>query len=151
MNDELGSTIDERTTDDAMPTEDDEENAIEREFESYLNEEDDQDEDEELLMNVGEDDEEIMMIDDTTDDQITTRRSKLACLNRVEYSIENVAELRRLAISSFGFVNKKFRRRAWPLLILSRSTELIDTSDSIDELLRSSIERFDRISNLTIL
>ncbi len=44
--------------------------------------------------------------------------NKLEKLNRFDYSIENIEELRVLATQNYGLINSKIRKKAWEMLIL---------------------------------
>jgi hypothetical protein len=79
----------------------------------------------------------------------STKRGKLSELERAEYSIDNLEHLRRLALDKYGFMNKNIRRKAWPVLILSRNKGL--DHGAIPEFLETSINEFDQISNFLFL
>ncbi len=89
---------------------------IRKEFEEYLN------------------DEEATLADTNTSD---FKQLKLRRLENLEFNEKNLHLLRQMAIEKFGFVNKKFRRKAWPLLLL-------DTCFVGQENVHS-IESFDKI------
>ncbi len=78
---------------------------IDLEFEHYLNEEND------LDKLVSEDSENF----ETFKSEIS---SKIRRLEKVNF--DSLSDLRRMAIGKYGLVNKRFRRKAWPILISNR-------------------------------
>lgn len=127
INDSNDTSLNEPTDDDSFLLEDDnvtfevnEEKSIEQEFEDYLK-------DEEVLCENNE-----------------TKKSKLERMNSIEFSFENYEELKKLAVEKYGFVNKKFRRKAWPILILYKN-RAHGTPDLIMESSKSFYEKISKI------
>ena len=83
---------------------------IEKEFEDYLNDENDDAND--LNHNLAM----------QNDDNHRMKYAKLKELENFEFTLENVELLRQMGVEKYGFINKKFRRKAWPLLILYKNT-----------------------------
>lgn len=78
---------------------------IDLEFETYLNEEND------LDKLVSEDSEHFEKFRSEIN-------SKIRRLEKVNF--DSLPDLRRMAIGKYGLVNKRFRRKAWPILISNR-------------------------------
>lgn len=122
---------------------DDEE--VEREFEQYLNDDSDSnakkcDEDELVELSLEEQE----------------KLEKLRKLELLDFSFENYENFQKLAIERHGLVNKRLRRRIWPLLILYRSRfkDFLDSessgerekNQSIEQMIESSLAKFKDIS-----
>jgi hypothetical protein len=84
---------------------------IDLEFENYLNEENDLDN----LICESENCEKFQA-------ELNLKMKKLETLD-----FNSIDDLRQIAIEKYGFVNKKFRRKAWPILIANREIYLNDT------------------------
>lgn len=82
---------------------------IDLEFENYLNEEND------LDRLVSEDSENFEKFQKEIN-------SKIRRLEKVDFN--SLTDLRRMAVGKYGLVNKRFRRKAWPLLISNRDNLL---------------------------
>ncbi len=65
-----------------------------------------------------------------------------------ELNFESIDELRKIAIEKFGFLNKKFRRKAWPRLIANRQnyTSNLNSNNKIDDNPTYNASNFDQIS-----
>jgi hypothetical protein len=83
---------------------------IEKEFEDYLNDENDDAND--LNHNLAM----------QNDENHRMKNAKLKKLENFEFTLENYELLRQMGVEKYGFINKKFRRKAWPLLILYKNT-----------------------------
>ena len=46
---------------------------------------------------------------------------KLKKLENLEYTLENYELFRQMGVEKYGFINKKYRRKVWPLLILYKN------------------------------
>ena len=78
---------------------------IDLEFENYLNEENDLDK----------------LISEDCDNLEKFRKEVNSKIRRLEkVNFDSLIDLRRMAIGKYGLVNKRFRRKAWPLLISNR-------------------------------
>jgi hypothetical protein len=143
----------------------DDSTGIDKEFEDYLNENEEydtvvsSDSDDALNSSTGAPDEAAASASNEDFDEFfrreseNTKRSKLSKLESAEYSMDNLEYLRRLALDKYGFMNKKIRRKAWPILILSRNGKLIEQQqrpDAIPAFLTESINDFEQISNSTL-
>ena len=109
---------------------------IDKEFENYLNENEEFDT---VPSSYADENKTLLNLDGL-------KRGKLSKLENTEYSAENLKELRQMALDKYGFMNKKFRRKAWPILILS-STE---HARSLDKYMESCINQFNQISESQI-
>lgn len=120
---------------------------VEREFEQYLNDDSDnnaikRDEDE--------------LVKSSLEEQ--EKLEKLRKLELLDFSFENYEIFQKLAIERHGLVNKRLRRRIWPLLILYRSRfkNFLDSessgerekNQSIEQMIESSLAKFEDISEL---
>jgi hypothetical protein len=107
---------------DEMIEEVEQDDMIDAEFENYLN--DDADDEE-----------------SNNDDEF--KSEKIKKLNELDYdNLDNIDLIKQLAISKYGFINKKFRRKAWSLLILNQSKNINNGSDEFN----ASLEKFNNIS-----
>ena len=91
-------------------TSEDDESDIDAEFRSYLNEENNNNDD-------------AMCTSDEESchqAQASELTAKLKQLEEFDFESGSLETLRRMAIEKYGFVNKKYRRKAWPILILDR-------------------------------
>lgn len=138
--------------------EDDDGLDIDKEFENYLNDEDDHDD------NNGDGGDQ--MLQDGESHESVRRRlqmeknAKLEQLESIDFfesADVDISKLRRLAINKHGFVNKKFRRKAWPLLILNNkvsasTSSLLLLSSSLSLQRTNSISKppFDQITQAQI-
>ena len=105
-----------------------EDDDIDAEFENYLNDDSD---DEEESNNIDE-----------------FRSKKLQQLSELDYdNVDNIELIKQLAIDKYGFIKKKFRRKAWRLLILNQSKNVNNGSDEFN----ASLEKFNNISKLSFL
>lgn len=82
---------------------------IDLEFETYLNEENDLDK---LVSEGSENFEKFQM----------EVNAKIECLEKVDF--ESIRDLKKMAIGKYGFVNKRFRRKAWPIMVANFSNGL---------------------------
>lgn len=110
----------------------DDDGEVEREFDEYLN-------------------------DESRDDWDEMKRDKLLRLEALDCSFENYELLQKMAIERHGLLNKRCRRRIWPLLILyrprflkassSNHTETMESADNqtIQDMIDSSLTKFDDI------
>ncbi len=80
---------------------------IDLEFEIYLNEENDLDK---LVSENSENFEKFQ----------SEVNAKIERLEKVDF--ESISDLKKMAIEKYGFVNKRFRRRAWPILVANRES-----------------------------
>lgn len=96
----------------------DDEKTIDKEFEEYLN-----DENENFVDN-------------------EEKRLKLKKLESLKLNFDNYDEIRKLAIEKYGFVNKKIRQKAWPILILHKNRSMSSPNAIID----SSLKTYDQMS-----
>lgn len=144
------STLDDHKDDDDDADDDENDEAVNREFDDYLNDD-----------GGGRD-----VNKDVNDDEASVsgeEREKLDKLKRLEIlecSFENYEELQKMAIEKHGLVNKRMRRRVWPLLILYRNRfkaddsldrQAVDSSLSIEQMIDSSLRKFQDISMLSII
>lgn len=78
---------------------------IDLEFENYLNEENDLD----------------RLFSEESGNFEKFRKEVNAKIKKLEkINFESLSDLRKMAIDKYGFVNKRFRRKAWPVLISNR-------------------------------
>ena len=123
---------------------DDDSEEVNREFENYLNDGD------QVHQNEEESDY------DETNEQL--KHAKLKQIDELPISAENYPLFQKLAIERYGLLNKRCRRRIWPLLILyrdrcfSNSAEKKENTNNdpiptLDEMIRSSLENFNKICN----
>ena len=108
---------------------------IDLEFENYLNEENNLDH----LIFDGENGEKFQQ-------ELNSKISELELLN-----FESIEDLRRMAIEKYGFVNKKFRRKAWPILIANRKNYLNSPTlfkHKLGTQIDAQISKFSQISNI---
>jgi hypothetical protein len=95
---------------------------IDAEFENYLNDDSD---------------------DEESNNKDEYRSNKLKLLNDLDYNnLDNIDMIKKLAIDKYGFIKKKFRRKAWSLLILNKSKNMISDDSN------SSLDKFNNISKL---
>lgn len=80
---------------------------IEKEFEDYLNDENNEAND--------------LNIETQNDENKRQRYAKLKKLENMEFTYENYEILRQMGVEKYGFINKKYRRKAWPLLIMYKN------------------------------
>ncbi len=88
---------------------------IDLEFENYLNEEND------LDKLVSEDSDHFEKFQSEVN-------AKIERLEKLDF--ESICDLKKMAIEKYGFVNKRFRRKAWPILVANRD-DLNNTSKKI--------------------
>lgn len=133
--------------DDAAEYDDEE---VEREFEQYLNDDSNskakkRDEDE--------------LVESSLEEQ--EKLEKLKKLELLDFSFENYENFQKLAIERHGLLNKRLRRRIWPLLILYRNRfknfldsksneEEGEKNQSIEQIIESSLAKFEDISDAEI-
>ena len=92
---------------------------IEKEFENYLNDENNDVND--LNHNM----------ETQNDENHRLKYAKLKKLENLEFSFENYELLRQMGVEKYGFINKKYRRKAWPLLIMYKNS----SNENINSLL----------------
>lgn len=141
----------------------DDESAVCKEFEDYLN-------DEENYLSLCS-----LSADDTLQhltDKERLKAVKFKKLERLEYSFENYELFCELAVERYGFLSKKFRRKAWPLLIMHRNkfyqtnyphacvddddqddaaNPVNESNDSTQMLIDRSLRKYNRISKHSFL
>jgi hypothetical protein len=126
---------------------DDREEYIDREFENYLN-----DDDEEFydilpsyneLINVNSDDLNIL-VKQKSKELHEKRHLKFKKLESLDFTIENVDELRRIALDKYGFLNKRFRRKAWPVLVMAKNKS-IGGQTSMNDYMKTSIDYYNQL------
>lgn len=99
---------------------------IDKEFEDFLNDD-------------------TSLSDNLSKENLKFKSKKIKKLENLDLSFDNFETIRRMAIEKYGFVNKKFRRRAWPILILHRFKH----KGSLNDLIESSLSKFNNISTKT--
>lgn len=114
---------------------------VEKEFEEFLNEDD-------LKYANGS---YLCEHKDLLSDNDELKLAKYKRLESIEYTFENYEIFQKIAIEKYGFLNKKFRRKAWPLLILYRKKYLNKTNDnnnneSLKDLIDTSLAKYSEIS-----
>jgi hypothetical protein len=80
-------------------------------------------------------------------------KAKIESLDSLEFKFENYESFRLLAVEKYGLLNKKFRRKVWPLLILFRNkfynignNSGHDDEPTIDSFIHDSMNKFNHIS-----
>lgn len=82
---------------------------IDLEFENYLNEENDLDK---------------LVSEGCENFEKFQREVNLKIRELENVNFESISDLRKMAVEKYGLVNKKFRRKAWPILISNRESYL---------------------------
>jgi hypothetical protein len=125
---------------------------IDKEFEDYLNDEDDDDNNDNYYLNNY-----VNNLNSSNQKEIENHKLKyikLKKLQNLEYTYENYELFRQMAIEKYGFINKKYRRKAWPLLILYRnkSNERVNNIvNKLEEEIANSTSKFKKISKPPVL
>lgn len=112
---------------------DDDDVDVDLEFENYLN---DQDEDNSSS-------------EPNENDRV--KLEKLKRLDEIECTFENYELLQKMAIERYGLLNKRLRRRIWPILILYRNRFFKSEPDTastmpLQDMIESTLNRFNKIS-----
>ena len=94
---------------------------IEKEFEDYLNEDNSLDGENECR-NLNE------------NENLDLKCLKLKRLENLEYSVDNYEAFRQMGIEKYGFINKKYRRKVWPLLIMYKNV----SNENINSFVKNS-------------
>jgi len=119
---------------DEEPSVADDETDIDRELDEYLNDEED-----------GHEETDHVKLD------------KLKRLDALACSFENYELFQKMAVERHGLLNKRCRRRIWPLLILYRNRfyntrkndqDSSNENRSLSDIIESSLAKFNKISQL---
>ena len=118
---------------------------IDKEFEDYLNDEDDDNNDNYYLNNY------VNNLSSNNQREIENHKLKyikLKKLQNLEYTYENYELFRQMAIERYGFINKKYRRKAWPLLILYKNKSNVNNNfvNKLESDIANSTSKFKAIS-----
>ena len=112
---------------------------IEKEFEDYLNDENDDDNNDNFYinkLNSGSN----SSLNQQENENHKFKYIKLKKLENLEYTVENYELFRQMGIEKYGFINKKYRRKAWPLLILykNKSKEHLNSNLNTSKIISES-------------